>query len=131
MEGKWLFYGILGSIVLATNAWALVPDRTATVTALAIGTAKCGGIASAKIDGMYTNDSLKLMGLTSGIQITTDTYYNRELSGDPPHNGSGDGTAEIWVVAVCNLSTDSEGYLTHSIDVDPEVITSFCDTHAD
>ena len=80
MEGKWLFYGILGSIVLATNAWALVPDRTATVTALAIGTAKCGGIASAKIDGMYTNDSLKLMGLTSGIQITTDTYYNRELT---------------------------------------------------
>ena len=50
MKGKGLFYGILGSIVLATNAWALVPDRTATVTALAIGTAKCGGIASAIID---------------------------------------------------------------------------------
>ena len=130
MEGKWLFYGILGSIVLATNAWALVPDRTATITVHVEGFAGCKNIATARVNRSYTNGAVEDMGL-SGVVITTQVYENDGLTEDPPHNGSGDGVAEVAITVTCHLSTDENGILSEDTQVVVQRPTTPCTSHND
>ena len=129
MKGKGLFCGILGSIVLSTNVWALVPNQTATVTVFEIGLAECGHMATIQINGKYTNDAAEAMGLSGGVDIYTEVYTNGELTRNPPHDGLGNGLAKVTITATCHLSTDANGELASYTELLVMKPTIACTNH--
>ncbi|MBE6367496.1 MAG: hypothetical protein E7052_06240 [Lentisphaerae bacterium] len=107
---------VLGGCVLILGMGSLVaaiPNKSAVVTAVSTATANCGSVASTRVNGSFTNAALQAMGISS-ITMSGPIVRNADLSTNPPHNGSGDGTATVTQTGVCTVTTDDSGNVSTS-----------------
>ena len=107
-------------------AMAAVPNQSATVTAVATGTAGCGQVAEAQVNGSFSNRALQAMGISS-ISMTGPKAYNSDLTGEI-HKGVGSGSATVTQTGVCVVTTDASGNVSTSPSYSVSRSTIPCET---
>ena len=111
-------------LVCSVSAFALSQTFPANTQESRVG---CGGVARAEVE--FKHKSYLTMWGTQYVPDRTFRLVNDNLHDNPPHNGTGNGSAYVKVVVTVEFEEiDGEVYSTFHTD-GSDFDTQYCDEH--